>query len=87
MNEKLLEIMMLRASVNKYLDKNAQRDREILEQISSIIRYLNDINMDDEVCVILEGYFKQIRRCATRNMFEMSPSNFWEMIGRTLDEG
>lgn len=92
MDEKMYKMFMFRAYINKYLDKEVERNREIynhLEFISKGICKITNFIVDSEDDLLVSeimDHLAKINSCVRRNMIEMQPKNFWEMIDNTLKE-
>lgn len=92
MDEKMYKMFMFRAYVNKYLDKEVERNREIYNHLESISKGICKITAfivdseDDLLVSEIMNHLDQIKAYACRNMIEMQPKNFWEMIDNNLKE-
>lgn len=89
MDEKMYKMFMFRAYVNKYLDKEVERNRKIYDHFESAAEGLYKLALDskdDPLFLEIMNHLDQIKLCARRGMIEMKPKNFWEMIDNNLKE-
>lgn len=92
MDEKMYKMFMFRLYVNRYLDKEVERNIEIYDHLGSVIKGLSKftdfiVDSEDELLVSkIMDHLDQIKLYTRRNMIAMQPKNFWEMIDNNLKE-